>query len=98
MLAQIVPFFPCLVQLGGFVFGAVAAMPTRACKQVLADTWVYSASAEATADTKSRKLFVHAMSSLQSACQASGARTVERKDAQSITINSFRPHKYDSAK
>ena len=61
-------------------------MPTRACKQVLADTWVYSASDEATANAKTRKVFVQAMSSLQSACQASGTRTVEARDAQSITI------------
>ena len=84
--------------MGCLVLGAVAAMPTRACKQVLADTWVYSASAEANATKTSRKQFVQLMSVLQSACQTSGTRTVEARDAKSITIKSALPIKYDSAK
>ena len=74
-------------------------MPSRSEKAVNSTTWKYSARAERAHTTPAnRNLFIQGMALLQTACRTSGTRTVEARDAQSITIKKLTPHKYDCAR
>ena len=70
-------------------------MPSRETKQVPAQAWVYSTTVE---HGKEHRAVAMAMGAMQIACQSSDRRSVSARTADSITVYSSKPQKYDAAR